>query len=130
MSDYSVKKIDEMETTAGGALRRARAALGVSSFGMQIEELPPGFDMYPEHDHSEDGQEEVYIVLSGDAEIDIDGERVSLDPETFVRVGAGAKRRIIPGADGARILALGGMPGVAYEAPEFTRLAASDPLAS
>jgi len=29
-----------------------------------------------------------------------------------------------------RILALGGMPGVAYEAPQFTQLAAPDPLAS
>ena len=57
MSTYDVKRIDEMETAYGGAMRLARAALGVTSFGMQVEEFPPNFDQYPEHSHSEDGQE-------------------------------------------------------------------------
>lgn len=128
MPDYSVKKISEMEATAGGVMKRARAELGVTSFGMQIEELPPDFDRYPEHSHSEDGQEEVYLVLRGSAEIDIEGVRIALDPETIVRVGAGTSRRIFPGSEGARILALGGVPGAAYEPPGFSKLAAPDPL--
>lgn len=130
MASYTVKKIGEMEATAGGGMRRARAELGVTSFGMQIEEFPADFDRYPEHSHSEDGQEEVYIVLRGSAEIEIEGERIALDPETIVRVGAGTNRRIFPGPQGARILALGGVPGVAYEPPEFSKLAAPDPLSA
>ena len=124
MSNYSVKRIDEMETAYGGGMRLARASLGVASFGLQIEEFPPNFDQYPEHTHSEDGQEEVYVVLRGSAEIEIDGERVPLDPETMVRVGPGVKRRIFPGPQGARILALGGVPGAAYEPPDFTKIQA------
>src|SRR5205807_6913324 len=57
MSAYSVKRIDEMETAYGGGMRLARAALGVSSFGMQVEEFPPNFDQYPEHSHSERSEE-------------------------------------------------------------------------
>jgi mannose-6-phosphate isomerase-like protein (cupin superfamily) len=124
MSSYTVKRIDEMETAFGGGMRLARAELGVGSFGMQVEEFPANFDQYPEHSHSEDGQEEVYLVLRGSAEIEIEGERIPLDPETIVRVGPGISRRIFPGPQGVRILALGGVPGAAYEAPSFSRIEA------
>jgi hypothetical protein len=127
MDSHCVKKIDEMEGLYGGGMRRARAALGVASFGMQIEEFPPNFDQYPEHSHSEDGQEEVYVVLRGSAEIDIEGERVALDPDTIVRVGPGVSRRISSGPQGARILALGGVPGAVYEPPAFSKLGGPEP---
>jgi mannose-6-phosphate isomerase-like protein (cupin superfamily) len=124
MSTYSVKRIDEMETAYGGGMRLARAALGVTSFGMQVEEFPPNFDQYPEHSHSEDGQEEVYVVLRGNAEIEIEGERIPLDSETIVRVGPGVSRRIFAGPQGVRILALGGVPGAVYEPPDFSKIEA------
>ncbi len=41
MSDYAVKKIDDIEAIFGGAFKRARAELGVESFGMQVLDLPP-----------------------------------------------------------------------------------------
>ncbi len=56
---------------------------GVDSFGLAIFDLPPNFDAYPEHDHSEDGQEEVYLALSGSAQIDIEGEEH--DPRSLDR---------------------------------------------
>jgi mannose-6-phosphate isomerase-like protein (cupin superfamily) len=130
MANYTVKKIGEMEGAFGGGMRRARAELGVSSFGMQIEEFPPNFDQYPEHSHSEDGQEEVYVVLRGTAEIEVEGERIALDQETMVRVGPGVSRRIFPGPEGVRVLALGGVPGAAYEPPEFSKLGAGDPTSA
>ena len=125
MSTYDVKRIDEMETAYGGGMRLARAALGVTSFGMQVEEFPPNFDQYPEHSHSEDGQEEVYVVLRGSAEIEIEGKRIPLDAETMVRVEPGVSRRIFPGPQGVRILALGAVPGAAYEPPDFSKIEAS-----
>ena len=77
---YTVKRIDEMEAIFHGSFRRAGAELGVESFGLQVFDMPANFDSYPEHDHSEDGQEEVYVVLSGSGEFEIDGERVPVDP--------------------------------------------------
>ena len=128
MADYTVARIDDIEAVVGGAFKRARAALGVSSFGMQILDMPPNTDRYPEHDHGEDGQEEVYVTLGGGGEIEIEGERHPLDPETLVRVGPGVKRKIYPGEQGARVLALGGVPGKAYDAPDVTQLGAPDPM--
>src|SRR5438046_9311518 len=103
MSNYSVKRIEEMETAFGGGMRLARAELGVASFGMQVAEFPPNFDQYPEHSHSEDGQEEVYVVLRGSAATEIEGERIRLDPETFVRVGLGVSVRTHSGPRGGRV---------------------------
>jgi mannose-6-phosphate isomerase-like protein (cupin superfamily) len=123
MSGYTVKRIEEMQTTFGGAMRLARAELGVTSFGIQVEQFPPNFDQYPEHNHDQDGQEEVYVVLSGSAEIEIDGSRIAIDPETLVRVGPGVTRRIFPGPDGVRLLAIGGVPGEVYEMPDFSKIA-------
>jgi mannose-6-phosphate isomerase-like protein (cupin superfamily) len=129
MSDYTVKRIGEMEGYYLGAMKRARAELGVTSFGLQVMDLPPNLEAYPEHDHAESGQEEVFVTLSGSGEIELDGERVPLDPETMIRVGPGVRRKIWPGGDGMRVLALGGLPGAAYELVPVTELGAPDPLA-
>ncbi|HET9162067.1 MAG TPA: hypothetical protein VFN89_01310 [Solirubrobacterales bacterium] len=130
MSDYAVKKIDEMEAVYGGAFKRARAELGVEAFGMQIIDMPPNFEGYPEHDHAEDGQEEVFIALRGGGEIEIAGERFPLDGDHVARVASGTMRKVWPGDDGIRLLALGGKPGDVYDAPEISQLGAPDPMAS
>ena len=57
-------------------------------------------------------------------------ERLPVDPERIIRVGAGTKRKLWPGPDGMRVLALGGVPGKAYERPEPFKLGAADPTAA
>jgi hypothetical protein len=39
-------------------------------------------------------------------------------------------RKIYPGADGIRILVLGGKVGESYEAPDITKLGEPDPMAA
>jgi mannose-6-phosphate isomerase-like protein (cupin superfamily) len=120
MSDYTVKSIEELESIHHGAVKLAGAELGIRSFGMQVLDFPAGFSEYPAHDHSADGQEEVYVVLGGGGAIAIDGEEVALEPDMAVRVGPSAKRQLLPGDDGLRVLVLGGVPGQAYEAPSLS----------
>jgi hypothetical protein len=129
MCDFTVKQIDEMEAIFRGAFKRARAELGVESFGLAIIDLPPDYAYYLEHDHNEDGQEEVFLALAGGGEIEIDGVHVPLDREHMVRVGPKAKRKLWPGPQGARVLVIGGVPG-SYEAPAQSRLGEPDPMAS
>jgi hypothetical protein len=130
MSGYTVKRIDEMEAIYLGAFKRARAELGVESFGLQVIDMPPDFDNYPEHDHSGDGQEEVYLAIRGGGEIEIEGERFPLDPDHMVRVGPGVKRKVWPGAEGIRMVIVGGVPSGDYVAPEISQLGIADPMAS
>lgn len=128
MGDYTVKKIDEMEGVYLGAFKRARAELGVTAFGLQVIDMPPNFDNYPEHDHAADGQEEVFMALKGGGEIEIEGERFPLDSEHMVRVAAGTKRKVWPGSEGIRMVIVGGVPGAVYEAPDISKLGEPDPM--
>jgi hypothetical protein len=132
MPDATVKRVDEMETFYDGLCTRARAELGVTSWGMQIFDLPPGFDRYPNHHHGEGGdgdpgQEEVYIPLAGSATLVLDGERHELEPGVWARVGIEQLRQLVPGPKGFRYIALGGMPGRTFEPPAWTELGAPPP---
>lgn len=118
MSGYTVKTIDEMEAIHHGLVKLAGAELGLRSFGIQVLDLPPGFSDYPEHDHCEDGQEEVYLVLRGAAELEVDGQQLSLDVGEMVRVAPDKRRKLVPGADGARVLAIGAAEDSPYQRPE------------
>jgi mannose-6-phosphate isomerase-like protein (cupin superfamily) len=122
MSDYTAKRIKEMEAGFGGGFVKARAELGVSSFGMQVIRLPPDFGDYPEHDHAQDGQEEVYLALGGSGWIDIDGERVELEEDVLVRVAPEVTRKVRSGPEGLKMLVIGGCPGEAYKVPQMTEL--------
>ncbi len=120
MADVTVKKLDEFDGAFGGAMKLVRHGLGVQSFGLQVEDFPPNADQYPEHDHAHDSQEEVFIVVEGAATLQVGGEEHDLRPWTFARVGPAEKRKIVTGPEGARVIAIGGVPGKAYEVPEFT----------
>jgi quercetin dioxygenase-like cupin family protein len=121
MADVTVKTLDEFDAAFGGAMKLVRHGLGVESFGLQVMDFPPNADRYPEHDHSQDSQEEVYIVVDGAATLQVGGEEHELRPGTFARVGPSEKRKLVTGSEGARLIAIGGVPGKAYEVPDFTR---------
>ncbi len=127
MADYAVKRIDDMDAALFGSFKRARAELGVESFGMQVIDLPPSFSDYPAHDHAHDDQEEVFLALRGSGELEVDGERTTLDGEQMARVGPQARRKLYSGPDGLRVLILGGVPGRAYSAPEVSEIGGPDP---
>ncbi|HEX8741725.1 MAG TPA: cupin domain-containing protein [Thermoleophilaceae bacterium] len=129
MGDYTVKRIDEMEASFLGSFKRARAELGVSSFGMQVIDIPANVDAYPEHDHVDDGQEEVFAVMRGRGAIEVDGERVELDPDVMIRIAPEAKRKIVTGDEPIRLLALSGVPGGVYEPSPNSHLGVPDPMA-
>ena len=130
MSDVTVVAIDDMEEIHEGLVRRARAQLGVTAWGMQVLTLPPNWDGYPLHNHDAEAfdpnQEEVYIPLEGDARLLVDGQELELRPGVMARLGPAQLRRILPGPEGIRFIALGGRPG-AFTPPSWTELGAEPP---
>ncbi len=134
MADYTVKRIDQLETLSGFmegvSMRQVREDLGIEAFGVSIVELEPNADEAPEHDHSSTGkggemfarfpaqleQEELYIALRGSGTVTLDGEEHPLDPDTVVHIGPAVTRKVVAGPDGLRLLAIGGVPGKAYGA--------------
>jgi mannose-6-phosphate isomerase-like protein (cupin superfamily) len=129
IADVTHKRIDEIEPfdafVDGFDFRPVRAALDITPFGINIIDMPPGAPHYPAHDHVSEGpgnppahqlgQEEVYIALQGSAEVEIDGQSYPVDADHIIRVGPSARRKILPGPEGVRLLALSGKPGEAYD---------------
>jgi uncharacterized cupin superfamily protein len=106
--------IDAADVEASfGVFRKMRAALGVTGFGINQVELPPGASGV-EHDEADGGQEEVYIVLSGSGAMRIDGEDVELVPGRWLRVDAGHTRMPVAGSDGLVLIMVGGTPGQGF----------------
>lgn len=94
--------------------RPARSALGVSAWGMNVLELDAGCEGYPEHDHVGDGQEELYVVLDGEAVLVAGGEERPLRKGDMVRVPPETTRKIVTRGSSVTLLAIGGTPGKAY----------------
>jgi mannose-6-phosphate isomerase-like protein (cupin superfamily) len=124
---FTHKSIDDMESIWRSTYRKARGELGVESFGLGVMELPPDFDRIPRHVHTFDNQEEVYIPLTGSGWIDVGAERIPINSEMAVRVGATASRTIISGPEGIKVLIVGGTPGQAYEPFRLLDLGAPEP---
>jgi mannose-6-phosphate isomerase-like protein (cupin superfamily) len=133
MGDVTPITIGEIEAISGVlegvTFHKAAGALGVTSFGVSVSDLAPGADTYPQHDHSEQGiggrmfakrpqqlgQEEVYFALRGSGTVEAEGGSHPLDADHAVRVGPDVVRKIVPGPEGLRLLAIGGTPGEPYE---------------
>jgi len=47
--------------------------------------------------------------------VEVDGERYPLDADHVIRIGPAARRKVLPGQEGMRLLAIGGVPGQAFD---------------
>ena len=105
---YAVANVDALAD--GPGFRKIRRALGVTAFGVNAIEIPPGFETGR---HFHDEQEELYFVHAGTIEIEFgDGSTHRLEPGGMARVDAHTVRRIRNVGDGDAIyLCAGGKDG-------------------
>ena len=103
----------DLERTGNWSL--VRRSLGIGSFGMNLVEIPPGEDI-PEHDELDRDQEEVFLVLDGDAVVVVNGEETAAPAGTFVRVDVDAKRTVRNGgSEPASVLIVSAPRSSGYE---------------
>jgi tetratricopeptide (TPR) repeat protein len=116
---YAVAHLDDIDETDDGRCpwRPVRHHFGITSFGVNAwTARAVGDRIINEHDESDpDGNEELYLVLSGRAAFELDGDSIAAPAGTFVFAPPGVKRTAVAEEPGTTILALGATPGVAYE---------------
>ncbi|MEL6195739.1 MAG: cupin domain-containing protein [Myxococcota bacterium] len=121
MNDLTFKMLEDISAYEGPhaipgvRFKSAGQALGISAWGMNVIELDPNCEGYPEHDHKSDGQEEVYVVLRGSVIVQTQSGEQELLQGGLVRVPAEVRRKLVTRERGATILALGGTPGEPYK---------------
>jgi mannose-6-phosphate isomerase-like protein (cupin superfamily) len=121
MSDYSLARLEEIEEMSDGRVpwQPVRHHLGVSAFGVNaFTGKNAGDRIINEHDEAEehDRQEELYVVQSGRARFELDGETVDAPAGTFVFAKPGVKRTAFAEEPGTTLLAIGAVAGKPYEA--------------
>ena len=105
---WAVASIDDLGD--GPGFRKVRQALDVTEFGVNGVVLPAG---YTSRRHYHDRQQELYMVLRGEIEFDLDGAKQTLGPGGLARVDAPIVRslRNTSETDEAVYLCVGGEGG-------------------
>jgi len=132
MSSYAVATLDQIEETDDGRCpwRPVRMHFGIQSFGINaFTGREAGDRLINEHDEAEDdGQEELYLVQTGRARFELDGESVDAPAGTLVYASPEVRRTAFAEEPGTTLIALGGTPGKAYEAGGWEAWAPINPL--
>ena len=111
---WQVARLDDIERR--GRDIPVREHFGIRAFG--INAFTPGDDgtLISEHDEAGSRQEELYIVLDGQATFEVDGQSVDAPAGTLVFVRPESRRKAT--GDGT-VLALGATAGEAYQALDW-----------
>jgi mannose-6-phosphate isomerase-like protein (cupin superfamily) len=109
-----VARLDDIERR--GRSIPVREHLGIHAFGVNAYTADENGTLINEHRESGSGQEELYIVLDGNAAFEVDGETIDAQPGTLLFVPPGSLRKAT--GDGT-VLALGATPGEAYQAIDW-----------
>jgi hypothetical protein len=132
MAGYAVAHLDEIGefADAGCRYRPIRHHLGITAFGATAWVARAAGDLIiGEHDEDDPtADQELFLVLCGHAEFQIDGDRVDAPAGTLVFASPRTKRTASAKEEGTTIIALEGTPGKAYQARGWELWAPLAPL--
>jgi hypothetical protein len=138
MAPFAVARLDEIDEIDDGRspFRPVRQHFGIMTFGVNaMTARSEGDRLINEHKEAEpDSSEELYVVMSGHARFELDGETHDAPAGTFVHVPPGINRTAFAEEAGTTVLAIGGAPsGKPYDpngwelfAPLFPLFASGD----
>jgi uncharacterized cupin superfamily protein len=114
MARYDVVRIDELE----GPVKKVRKALGVSSFGVNYFDLPPGAEGL-RHNETQRDHEEVYVYVKGSGKLLIGEDELEVCEGMAVRVDPEVTRQPIAGDEGLVWVAIGAPRDGKYVPPSW-----------
>ena len=116
MSGWAALSLEDLpvaeESEPGATWYPLQHVLGLTAFGANVfVAVARGDVLVEEHDESGSGQEELYVVVRGTAELSID-EEMLVAPAVFVVAvrDPSVRRRVVALDAGTTLLALGGEP--------------------
>jgi hypothetical protein len=115
---WAISRLQDIPSVPGGDVddpewRPLQHFFGLTAFGVNVFIAPRGDETLVEaHDERDSGQEELYLVLDGEAEFELAGETLLAEPATVVAVpDPSVTRRVVSRVPGTALLAIGCRPG-------------------
>ncbi|SIS10133.1 cupin domain-containing protein [Natronorubrum thiooxidans] len=104
MADYT--KTNYRDVGGQNGMHFLRDELNCEHMGVTVVECEPGWEG-KEHDHEEEGHEEVYLLMEGEATVTIDDESVDMTDGDAVRIPPDATHQIHNGDTESRFVLMG-----------------------
>jgi mannose-6-phosphate isomerase-like protein (cupin superfamily) len=125
VAGYSIVRAEDVPSSAAEVgmdpdhfeIRFLRQPLELNNFAVTVERFARGWR--PTRGHRHGTQEEVYFLVSGRAQGNLDGEIVDLEPWTAVRVAPQTARAFRATADEDAIFVTIGAPQAGFDDVEF-----------
>ena len=114
---YATARLQAIDELAdhGYRYRPVRHHVGITSFGVTAwMARQAGDPVVPAYDQDSEPAEELFLVLTGRAVFELDGEVVEAGPGTLVCCGPGVNRTAVATEPETEILAVDGSPGKPY----------------
>ncbi|WP_306055476.1 cupin domain-containing protein [Natronococcus wangiae] len=105
----SKSDVESVVPEDAGGMWFLKDALGADQLGLTVLELEPG-ERGMEHDETGTGQEEVYYVVEGTVEVELEDETVTLESEDAIRLDPDETRQIHNSGNERTMLVLAGAP--------------------
>jgi uncharacterized cupin superfamily protein len=119
LSLSSIEPHSGPHTIPGIRFRPLRRELGITAFGTNVIDIEPKCSNYPTHDHQGDRQEEMYVVLAGQAWFICDNVERLVKAGDVVFAPPHVTRKFLTRESSVSLLAVGAAPGSGY-APTAT----------
>ena len=131
MAEYATARLEQIDELADHDVRYrpVRHHFGITSFGVTAwTARAAGDQVVGPYDEGSDPAEELFLVVSGRARFDLEGEEVDAAPGTLVHCRPGVSRTAVATEPGTTVLAVDGSPGKAYTATGWELWAPLVPL--
>jgi mannose-6-phosphate isomerase-like protein (cupin superfamily) len=120
--DWKLEHIDDvppMKDTFQKGWKSVRWHMNIESFGVNASTRNKGEVLTPVHDELDGNQDELFVVLEGTAEFELDGEKIQAEAGTLLSVKPRVKRGAKALEDKTTILIIGAPIGKVYTPPSW-----------
>jgi hypothetical protein len=128
---YAIAHLDEIDALPDGRFhyRPVRHHFGITSFGVTAwVGAAAGDPIINEYDEDSQPAEELFVVVSGRAVFELEGEKLEATTGTLVFTPQGTRRTAVAAEPSTTILVVDGTPGKAYDATGWELWAPLRPL--
>ena len=114
-----IKDVPPKKSTYSKGWKSVRWHMGIEAFGVNGVTKPKGEWLTPVHDELKDNQDELFLVIEGLAEFQLDGKMVEVPAGTLVSVKPAVKRGALALKTPTTLLIVGSSIGAAYKPPDW-----------